>query len=94
MRQVAAIAGLAITFLVSACSDTGRSNPAAEVKSTPLPSYHYDNGASLTCTDRYLSDWSVGPVANGQYVHYVCQNGKVTSWWLDDNQGMESAPPG
>jgi hypothetical protein len=89
VRQVAAIAALAITFLVSACSDTGRSNPAAEVKSTPLPS-----GMSLTCTDRYLSDWSVGPVANGQYVHYVCQNGKVTSWWLDDNQSMESAPPG
>jgi hypothetical protein len=31
VRQVAAIAALAITFLVSACFDTGRSNPAAEV---------------------------------------------------------------
>ena len=29
----------------------------------------------------------MGPLEDGRYVHYVCQNGKVTGWWVDDNSG-------
>lgn len=87
MRRRADIAALVITFLLSACSDTTSSTPA-QAHSSPLPS-----GLTLTCTDRYQSTWSMGPLEDGRYVHYVCQNGKVTSWWVDDNSGMEDVPP-
>ena len=88
MRRRADIAALVITFLVGACSDATSSTPAAQAHSSPLPS-----GLKLTCTDRYQSSWAMGPLEDGRYVHYVCQNGKVTSWWVDDNSGMEAVPP-
>jgi hypothetical protein len=88
MRRRADIAALVIPFLVGACSCTANSAPAAQAHSSPLP------GLTLTCTDRYQSSWSMGPIEDGQYVHYVCQNGKVTSWWVDDNRGTDDAPPG
>jgi hypothetical protein len=88
MRRRAGIAVLAITFLVGACSNTASSAPAGQAHSSPLPS-----GLTLTCTDRYQSSWSMGPVEDGQYVHYVCQNGNVTSWWVDGNSGTADAPP-
>jgi hypothetical protein len=88
MRRGAAIAGLAIALLVSACSDAGHSSPGARTTPTSLPS-----GLVLGCTDRYQSEWSEGPIESGQYVHYVCENGKVTSWWIDDNSAVEQAPP-
>ena len=88
MRRRAGIAALVITFLVGACSDTASSAPAAQAHSSPFPA-----GLTLTCTDRYQSTWSMGPVEDGQYVHYICQNGGVTSWWVDDNSGTEDAPP-
>lgn len=81
MRRRALIAALVITFLVGACSDTTSSTPAAQAHSSPLPS-----GLTLTC-NRYQSSGSMGPLEDGRYVHYVCQNGKVTSWWVDDNSG-------
>jgi hypothetical protein len=87
VRQHAAIAATAIAILVSACSGTERSS--AEATQTPFPS-----GLTPTCTDRYASSWSEGPLENGKYLHFLCRNGKVTSWWVDDNNGTEDAPPG
>jgi len=55
---------------------------------TPLPS-----GLTLTCTDRYTSEQTMGPLADGTHVHFVCQNGKVTAWWIDHDDGTETAPP-
>ena len=55
---------------------------------TPLPS-----GLTLACTDRYLSEQTMGPLADGTDVHFVCQNGKVTAWWIDHNDSTEFAPP-
>jgi hypothetical protein len=55
---------------------------------TPLPS-----GLTLVCTDRYPSEQTMGPLADGTHVHFVCQNGKVTAWWIDHNDGTETAPP-
>jgi hypothetical protein len=83
------MAATAIAFLLSACSDPSPSGAAPKSTPTPLPS-----GLTLVCTDRYLSQRSEGPIANGKYVHFVCQDGKVTSWWIDDNNGTETAPPG
>ncbi len=89
MRRGAALAALVITVLVSACASTSGSTAADKVQRTPLPS-----GLALTCTDRYDSVWSMGPTADGNYVHYVCHGGKVTRWWVDENSGTENAPPG
>lgn len=36
----------------------------------------------------------MGPMEDGKYVHYLCQNGKVTSWWVDGNSRTEDAPQG
>jgi hypothetical protein len=88
MRRRADIAALVIAFLVGACSNTTSSTLAAQAHSSPLPS-----GLTLSCTDRYQSSWSMGPLEDGRYVHYLCQNGKVTSWWVDNNSGMEDVPP-
>jgi hypothetical protein len=55
---------------------------------TPLPS-----GLALTCTNRYRSEQTMGPLADGTHVHFLCQNGKVTAWWIDHNSGTETAPP-
>jgi hypothetical protein len=55
---------------------------------TPLPS-----ALTLACTDRYVSDQTMGPLADGTHVHFVCQNGKVTAWWIDHNGGIETAGP-
>ena len=55
---------------------------------TPLPS-----GLTLTCTDRYTSEQTMGPLADGTHVHFVCQNGKVTAWWIDHDDGTETSPP-
>lgn len=55
---------------------------------TPLPS-----GLTLGCTDRYTSEQTMGPLADGTNVHFVCQNGKVTAWWIDNNPDTETAPP-
>jgi len=88
MRRRPGFAAVAIIFLLVACSDTASSTPVAKAHSTPLPS-----GLTLKCTDRYQSTWTMGPVEDGQYVHYVCQDGKVTSWWVDGNGGMENSPP-
>jgi hypothetical protein len=55
---------------------------------TPLPS-----GLTLGCTDRHVSEQTIGPLADGTHVHFVCQNGKVTAWWIDHNEGTETAPP-
>ena len=88
MRLRASIATLVLTFLVGACSDSVNSTAPAQAHPTTLPS-----GLSLTCTDRYQSSQSMGPLQDGRYVHYLCRNGKVTSWWIDDNNGMEDAPP-
>ncbi len=82
------IAALVITFLVGACSDTASPAPASQRHPSPLPS-----GTTLTCTDRYHSTWPMGPLEDGQYVHYVCQNGKVASWWVVGNSHTENAPP-
>ena len=88
MRQVAAIAALVITFLIGSCSGIASSSPAAQAHSSPLPA-----GLTLAC-NRYQSSGSMGPLEDGQYVHWVCQNGKVTSWWLDNNKDTGGAPPG
>lgn len=87
MRLCAAIATPVITLLVGACSNTTSSTPAAQAHSSPLPS-----GLTLTCTDRYQISGSMGPLEDGRYVHYVCQNGKVTSWWVDNNNGIDDVP--
>ena len=89
MHRSAGIAALVIAFVVGACSNTASSAPAAQTHPSPLPF-----GMTLTCTDRYESFWSMGPVEDGRYVHYVCQNGKVTTWWINDNGATEHAPPG
>ena len=59
---------------------------------TPPPALA--NGVTVACTDRYTSTWTIGPLENGQQLHYVCQSGRITSWWVDYESGMESAPPG
>ena len=69
------------------------SGSQATVRSiTPPPTL--PNGVTVRCTDRYLSTWTMGPLENGKQLHYVCQEGKITSWWVDDNSGMETGPPG
>ena len=52
------------------------------------------NGAVVGCMDRYQNAGAMGPLENGKYLHYLCQNGKLTSWWLDQNAGDEMAAPG
>lgn len=52
------------------------------------------NGAVVGCTDRYQTAGSMGPLENGKYLHYLCHNGKLTSWWVDQNTGDEMAAPG
>ena len=39
------------------------------------------------------NEQTMGPFADGTHVHFVCQNGKVTAWWIDHNDGTETAPP-
>lgn len=88
MGRRAGIAALMTTFLLSACSAAGSADNAAGA-ATPLPS-----GVTLTCTDRGQDSGYMGPLQNGKYIHYLCRDGKVTSWWLDDNDTTEDAPPG
>lgn len=45
------------------------------------------NGAVVGCTDRYQTAGMMGPLENGKYLHYLCQNGRLTSWWVDENTG-------
>jgi hypothetical protein len=52
------------------------------------------NGAVVGCMDRYQNAGAMGPLENGKYLHYLCQNGKLTSWWVDQNAGDEMAAPG
>jgi len=64
--------------------------PSISVKSHPIP---LPSGLALTCTDNYRSDQAMGPLQDGNYVHYVCDHGKVLAWWIDRNAGGETAPP-
>ena len=82
------MAAMVIALLVGACSDATSSAPTDHVHPTPLPS-----GLTLVCTDRHETTTTMGPLEDGQYVHFVCDNGKVTSWWIDGNKSMEDAPP-
>lgn len=88
MPRRAGIVSLVLTLVVGACSGTASSAPIAQTHPTPLPS-----GLTLSCTDHHLSTRTMGPLEDGQYVHYVCQDGKVSSWWIDRNSAMEDAPP-
>jgi hypothetical protein len=64
--------------------------PSISIASHPAP---LPSGLTLACTDRHLSYQTMGPLADGTHVHFVCQNGKVTAWWIDHNDGTETAPP-
>lgn len=86
MRPGAGIAALTIGFVFTACSSS--SAPLAKVDPTPLPS-----GVTLVCTNTYESSQSIGPLENGLYAHFLCQNGKVTSWWFDGKSGTEDTAP-
>ena len=88
MGRRAGIAALVTTLLMTACSASSSPRDAAGA-STPLPS-----GVTLTCTDRLQDSGYMGPLQNGKYVHYLCRDGKVTSWWLDENDTTEGSPPG
>jgi len=88
VRISAAIAATALAFLVGACSNPSSSISGPKPTPTPLPF-----GLTLHCTDRYMSRGWEGPIENGKYLHWVCQDGKVTSWWIDDNDRDETAPP-
>ena len=88
VARLATIAALVTTVLVGACSGATSSAPAAPAHPTPLPS-----NLTLVCTDRHQSTVTMGPLEDGQYVHFVCDNGKVTSWWIDGNEAMEYSPP-
>jgi len=88
MRHGAATAAIALTCLVAACSNPSPSSSAPKPTPTPLPF-----GLTLHCTDRYMSQGYEGPIENGKYLHWVCQDGKATSWWIDDNDRTETAPP-
>ena len=88
MRRGAGIVALVITFLVVACTQTNSSAPTARVAPTPMPS-----GVPMICTDNYQSSHSMGPLQDGLYAHYLCQDGKVTNWWFDGNGGIEDSPP-
>jgi hypothetical protein len=64
--------------------------PTVSVTSHPIP---LPSGLALICTDNYRSDHSMGPLEDGNYVHYVCDHGKVLAWWIDRDAGNETAPP-
>lgn len=69
---------------------TGR--PATETTFPSPPTLA--NGVTVGCTDRHLSSGEMGPLEDGKQLHYVCADGKITRWWVDDSSAMETAPPG
>ena len=89
MRQRGLIAALVIgVAFVSGCDSGGSTTHAARVSPTSLPS-----GLIPVCTDTGTVDTTEGPLQDGKYLHFLCRNGKVTAWWIDDNSGTEDAPP-
>lgn len=85
------LAAVPAVLMVAAWSRLASADaPSISVRSHPIP---LPSGLALVCTDNYRSEHSMGPLRDGSYVHYVCDQGKVLAWWIDRTNGDESAPP-
>ena len=75
------VAGLITVALAGACSSGSSPAPIRSGTGSPPP---LANGVVPGCTDAYTSTISMGPLQDGTYLHYICENGKVTRWWIDN----------